>query len=367
MPQKTNNDDSYEKFSASVKSGQFGCFYIFHGDERYLLENSLAEIRRRLCPGGLDGFNYKRFEGKDIKANELEDAINTLPIYADRTLIEINDLDIFKGKKKSDQEADDTANPVPAKNAKGDENKDKRRFSGIFSDLPDYVCVVVVYDTIPFKPDNRQKLDKEILARAQIVEFTVQSQSKLTNWINRRFMAVGKNITKTDAEYLALITDGYMAALAGEIEKVSAYSDGETVTRADIDAVVTPVLNAIAYKLTDAILESSYSKALSILDELFLMHEPAQKIIYSVSQKMRQLLAARVCIETRSGKKALMDMCGIRFDFQADTLMNTARKATLTRCRDAVLLCAKTAYDLNSAPEPEARLVELLTQLALTA
>ena len=365
MPQKKKTDDSYVKFTASIKAGQFGSFYIFHGDERYLLEHSLGELRRSLCPEGLDSFNYKKYEGKNIEIDDIDDAINTLPVFAERTLVEIHDLDIFKGKSKPETVIDDTDGIDDVKITKGSENKEKQRLAGIFADLPGYVCVVLIFDTIPYKPDGRLKLDKEILNNAQVVEFNVQDQSKLIGWINRRFAAVGKRISRQDAEYLALITDGYMAALIGEIEKVSAYSDSETVTHADIDAVVIPVPGAFAYKLTDAILERKNAEAMRILDELFLMREPAQKIMFNISLKMRQFLAARVYLENGLGIRELIDLCGIRYDFQAETLMKTARKATLARCRDAVLLCAEAAYDLNSASEPEARLVELITRLAL--
>jgi len=79
---------------------------------------------------------------------------------------------------------------------------------------------------------------------------------------------------------------------------------------------------------------------------------------------MRQLLAARVCIECGSGKNALIEMCGIRHEFQARVLMDSARKTTMQNCREAVLLCAQTAYELNSAPEPESRMIELIAKLA---
>ena len=361
MPLKKLNDDSYERFSASVKTRDFDCFYIFYGDERYLLDYSVAELRKHLCPGGLDSFNYKRFEGKDIKADDIDSAVNTLPVFAERTLIEIHDFDIFKGKGKSNtQGADDSADNDTTSAA----NSEKQHLAEIVSSLPEYVCLVFIYSSVPYKPDKRQKTDKEILSYANVVEFALQEQSKLIKWITRHFEACGKRISKADAEYLALVTDGSMSGLVGEIGKISAYADSDSIIRADIDAVVVPVLNAVAYKLTDAILAQNHYTSMSVLDELFQMQEPAHKILFSLSLKMRQLLTARIFIENKLGKKALMDTCDIRYDFQAATLMDTARKITLDRCCRAVILCAEAAYDLNSSAEPEARLTELIARLA---
>ena len=368
MAAKTTADNGYERFTSSLKSGELDKFYIFHGEERYLLEHSLAQLRKLLCPQGLEGFNYRRFEGKTIDADILEAAVDTLPVFAKRTLIEVHDLDVFVGRKKGSRDADETDDPVdeavPEVIAYGNKNSAKQRFSDIFSDLPDYACLVLVFDTLPYKPDTRTKADKAIIANAQIVDFALQEQPKLTRWITMHFEAAGKRISRADAEYLSLITDGYMSALFNEIAKISAYANDDLITRSDIDAVVTPVLNAFAYKLTDAILARKHSTAMIILDELLRMREPPHKILYSISAKMRQFMAARICFENKLGKKVLMDMSGIRYDFQATALLDTARKTSLAICSDAVLICTEAAYDLNSAPEPEERLVELVLKLA---
>jgi len=315
-------------------------FYIFHGEERYLLERSLSNLRALLCPDGLDGFNYKRFEGNALSVDEFADAVNTLPAFADRTLIEIHDFDIFK-------------------------NDAKPRLNEIFSDLPDYVCIVFVYNAIEYKPDGRLKINKKILKNANVVEFTAQDQDKLINWIKRHFLDAGKTISTSDAEYLAFITGGLMSTLNGEIEKTAAYVNSDNVSRKDIDAVVTPVVETVAYKLTDALAGRDSKKALRLLDELFQMREAPHKLMYSISLKMRQLLAARICIESNLGKARLIEMCGIRHDFQARILLNTAGGTTLHDCRNAVLNCSATALELNSSADPELRMVEFVTKLCL--
>jgi len=338
---KSKSDNGYLKLTSSIKSGDIDKFYIFYGEERYLLERALKSLRELLCPGGLDGFNYKRFDAKNLPVEELEDAVNTMPAFADKTFIEIHDFDIFKSSTKE-------------------------RFNELFSDLPDYVCIVINYNTIEYKPDNRQKINKEILSHATVIEFAQQEQSKLVKWIQRHFADAGKRISTGDAEYLAFITGGLMASLNGEIEKAAAFSKTDTVTRADIDAVITPVLDAVTYKLTEALVSNQNKKALEILTELFEMREAPHKIMSGLSIKIRQLFAARICIENNLSKSDLMDMCSIRHEFQARNLMITAGKSTLLGCKNAVLYCSETALELNSAPEPESRVTELVAKLALS-
>jgi len=339
MPPKSKPVDGYKKVAEAIKAGQVGTFYIFHGEERYLLEHNLFAIRGYCCPDGLDAFNYKRFEGANVSFDDLEDAVNTLPAFAERTLLEVHDLDVFNSSMKPE-------------------------ICDLVSDLPEYICFVLVFDTVPFKPDGRVKTDKEILKYAEVIDFAVQRQDNLVQWIRRHFTNAGKSISNSDAEYLVLITGGEMSALINEIGKVTAYALGNIITRADIDAVVSPILDTVAYKLTDALVRREHAYAMRILDELLQMREAPHKLIYSISLKMRQLLAARVCIESKSGRNSLIEMCDIRHEFQAKLLLDTARKTTLKNCADAVLLCAQTAHELNSSPEPAARLTELIAKLA---
>ena len=330
---------SYTDFEASLKSGKIGNLYIFYGDERYLLERSLESLRAIICTDGLDSFNYKRFEGKTLSTEALEDAVNTLPAFADRTMIEIHDYDIFKGDQRV-------------------------QLCELFSDLPEYVCIVFIYSTIEYKPDGRYKINKDILKYACAVEFVPPDQDRLIKWIQRHFHDAGKKISQSNAEHIAAITRGLMTTLNGEIEKAAAYAKTEYVTRKDIDTVVTPVLEAVAFNLSDALVSRDNAGALRLLDELFQMREEPHKLIYIISLKMRQILAARVFIEKNLGKSEFIRMCGLRHEYQAQILFNTARKTNLADCRDAVLLCSACALELNNAAEPESRLIELVTKLA---
>ena len=339
MEVKKIKPSSYNNHVSLIKSGQIGRLYIYHGDEWYLLELCLKDIRAALCPNGLTGFNYKRFEGKSLSVDDIEDAVDTLPVFADRTLIEIHDFDIFK------------SDSMP-------------HLCDILSDLPDYVCVVFVYNTIEYKPDGRLKIHKEILKHTDVIEFVLQDQDKLVRWIKLHYQDAGKSIRTSDAEYLAFITGGSMSALNGEIEKTAAYAKQVRITRNDIDAVVTPVLETVAYKLTDALVNNDNKRALRILDELLQMREAPHKLIFIISLKMRQLLTARIYLEGNLNKSAFMEICGIKHDFQARTLFSTVRKTTLSNCRNAVIACSETALELNSSADPESRIIELVVKLA---
>ena len=62
-----------------------------------------------------------------------------------------------------------------------------------------------------------------------------------------------------------------MTGLVPEIIKIGTYAKGKAITQKDIDAVADPVLSAEVFKLSDAVLQSDYDRAASILGDLLKM------------------------------------------------------------------------------------------------
>ena len=249
---KAAKNEAYQKLKTDLKEGNpLGNAYLFYGEESYLREYYLGEIRKRLIPAGFEEFNFHALEGKDLTAQSLTEMAEAMPMMAERTLIVVTDWDIYKL------------------------NEDQReRFIALLEDLPEYCCIVFVYDTVAYKQNKTvKKLCKAMDAHVTPIEFKAQDTSDLTAWIARRFKALGKQIDRQTAEYLIFLCGGLMTGLSQEIAKIGAYAKGEVITQRDIDAVADPVLSAEIFKMTDAVSQSDYNKAAAILGDLLKMQE----------------------------------------------------------------------------------------------
>jgi DNA polymerase-3 subunit delta len=340
MAKKKSAAFGYDELRAQLEAGELGRLYIFHGEERFLLERSVEALREKLLPDGMSGFNYRRYDGASLPLGELREATETLPVFAERTLVEVWDFDIFKRDEDSLAALMDT-----------------------LADLPEHVCLVFIYDAVAFKPDGRTKAAAALKKLATAVEFDQPEQRRLVAWVSKHFRDGGKLCGGGTAEYLLHVTGGYMEPTLREIEKLTAFVPGDEVTRADIDALVEPTPDAQAYNMTDALAGRDFDGAAARLADLLAMREAPQKLMFHLTLKMRQLLAARLCLDSGRGRAALMEMCGIRLDFQAENLLRAARRVSVAYCRAAVLLCGETAARLNSGGG-EGDLVLLLARLA---
>ncbi len=338
---KKSYQGAYLALRQSIKSGNPGQLYVFHGEEKYLLEDTLDALRRLIVPVGMEEFNYRTFSGKDVDVNALVDAIDCFPMMSERTLVVVTDFDLFGC------------------------NEEKRTLlTDVFSDLPEYVCLIFVYDTLELKT-GRGKFPDLIKKVGSLVEFAPAGQADLIDWIRRQFTALDKNIDRKECEYLIFLCGGLMTGLRSEILKIATYAKGKNITQNDIDAVADPVLEARVFDMTDAVGNHQFERSLQILTDLYSLNEHPIKILSVLGRHLRQLYTARLALEARQGTPTVMDIWGTKSDWQANKLMQCAWKCSLDWCRKAGAWSG--AADLamkSSARDAEDILTELMLRLA---
>ena len=340
---ESGSSPAFQKLKQDLAEGDAASAYIFYGEESYLRAHYLRRLREVLIPAGAEEFNYHALEGKDLTVQQLSEMAEAMPMMAQRTMIAVTDMDIFKL------------------------NKDQRELLvEFFSDVPPYCCVVFVYDTVAYKPDRTMKhLCKAIADHVQAVEFRAAESGDLLAWIARRFRALDKEIDRQTAEYLVFLCGGLMTGLVPEIAKIAAYAKGKAVTQADVDAVADPVLSAEVFKLSDAVLQGNYDLAASILGDLLKMQTEPIMILAALGSQLRRIYTARMAIDSGRDKYWLMELWDMKSDYPAKLLLNAAKRTTADWCADAVKMCQvldrrmKSEKGIDAAGELKLLLVRL--------
>lgn len=308
---------AYEKFKKDLAAGTLGNAYLFYGEESYLREHYLEVLREALVPAGFEEFNYHRVEGKDVNVQSLTEMAEAMPMMAERTLLTVVDMDLFKLNEEQ-----------------------REKLIALLEDVPPYCCIVFVYDTVEYKPNKTMKrLYKAVAGHVEAVEFRRASGSDLERWIARHFRDLGKDIDRQTAEYLVFTCGGLMTGLAQEIEKIGAYAKGKSVTREDIDAVAAPVLSAEVFRMTDAVVQRDFDRASAILADLLKMQTEPIVILAALGGQLRRLYTARLAIDGGRDRAWLMELWGMKSDYPAKLLLSAARRTTTRWCADAVKMC----------------------------
>ncbi|MDD2956880.1 MAG: DNA polymerase III subunit delta, partial [Oscillospiraceae bacterium] len=320
-----------------------GRLYVFCGEEAYLRDHYLSQMKSKLLPAGMEEFNLHIFSGRELDLHVLNEAIDAFPMMSKRTLVLVSDFDLFKA-------------PADTRDA----------LTVLFAGLPDYCCLVFIYDVIEYKPDARTKLAAAIREHGSVVKFERQEQGDLVDWIRRRFRALDHDIDSQDAQYLIFVCGDLMNGLISEIGKIGAYAKDRRVTREDIDAVAIPQMDAVVFQMTNAIARGDFDKAAAVMGELFQMQETPIMLLAVMGKQFRQLYSARLALEQKKGAGYLADLWSMRSTYPAEKLMDSARRFSLPWCRNAVARCAETDLAMKSVTGGDAQqmLVSLLLELA---
>ena len=317
---------AYDRLRKAIKEKNPARAYLFYGEESYLRQTYVQQLQELLIAGGSEEFNLHRLSGSRITAQDVIDAVETMPMMAPSTMVTVTDWDIFKLDEVQ-----------------------RSQLTGLLEDLPDYCTVLFIYDTVPYKPDRKmKKLTAAIDKNVEVVEFQGQSRDALVRWLQKRFRALDHDIDQPTADYMLFYCGSMMDNLVCEVGKVAAYARAPQITTADIDAVAEPVLDARIFDMTNHISARDYDKAAAVLGDLLRMQTEPIVILAAVGKELRRLYTARMALDGGKDRLWLKQLWNMSSDYPAKLLMQAARKVDHDWCRTAVLRCQQLDRRMKS-------------------
>ena len=343
---KTTKGAGFTELRNAVKSGELENVYIFYGEESYLRQRYLEEIKELLIPAGFEEFNYHRLPGKGMSVQTLAETVEAMPMMAEHTLVIVTDMDIFKL----------------------DEGQ-RSALIELLYDFPEYCTLIFVYDQLEYKRDGKmKKLIAALDSHVKEVEFAQQEREQLLRWLKRRFAAVGHDIDMATADHLLFTCGTLMTDLVPEIEKIGAYAKGQNVTVADINAVCEPILDARVFDMTNAITARKFDDAANVLSDLLRMQTEPIMILAAIGKELRRLYTARMALDAGKDRFWLKSLWNMSSDYPAKLLMQAAGRVDHEWCATAVKRCQtldrrmKSEKNMDSEQELKLFLMELASR-----
>lgn len=288
-----------------IKSGNFKSAYLLCGEEAYLKVQYKNKLLKALNPDD-DTMNFNHYEGRNIDVKELIDLCETMPFFADRRVVLLEDTGFFKNK--CDELAD------------------------YMKELPDYLCLVFVEDEV----DKRSKMYKAVKSCGRIGEFARQDEKTLMQWAAGILKKEGKNITQRDMELLLTMTGIDMGNLRMELEKLITYTgDRNVVTRADIQEVCTTQTQNKIFDMVRAVTEKNQKRALDLYYDLLTLKEPPMRILFLLAKQFRQLLLVKEYTEEGVAQPEMASRLGVP-SFVVRNIASCARSYRISELRQAV-------------------------------
>ncbi len=274
-----------KNLNEDIKSGRFKNVYLLYGEEAYLKKQYKDRLTKAILPDG-DKMNYAYYEGKGTNPAEIIDLAETMPFFAERRLIVVENSSFFK-------------NAAP-------------ELADYMKNIPETTYFLFVENEV----DKRGKMYKAVKEKGRIVEMGRQDEKTLLYWIAGNVKKEGRQIKESTARYLISKAGTDMENLEKELEKLFSYTMPESdpslrneagisesqngkargnaeITVEDIDAICTIQISNKIFDMVEAVAAKNQKKALDYYYDLLALKEPPMRILYLLARQFRLLLEVK--------------------------------------------------------------------------
>lgn len=249
-----------EEIRKNIKENTFHRAYLLYGPESWLRAQYRKNLIRALVPEG-DEMNFTRFSGKDIAEADVIAQAETLPFFAERRVILVEDSGFFRNKTEE--------------------------LAGYLEKLPDYLVLIFSEE----EADKRTRTFKMLQKYGHITEFAQQKEDTLIRWVLTRMKREGKKIRQADMQRFLAVAGNDMANIDNELEKLLSYCAGkDVITGADIDAICAPQISNQIFDMVRAVTEHRQKEALDLYYDLLALKEKPMRILFLIARQFQQLL-----------------------------------------------------------------------------
>ena len=316
--------------------------YVLYGAESYLTEQYARKIADATVEPGMDAFNLQKFDGQTVTLSQLEEAVEALPLMAERKCVLVRDMD--------------------ATGAEAD------RLLELISRLPDS-CVLVFWQ-MTVQPDKRKKAWQNFLDQAEAVGVVVNFEKKTPTDAAKMLVSGAKRrgcqLDPRDALYLVEQAGNDLNLLLHELDKLCALATDGAITRQSIDAAATKNLETRVFDLSKAILRRDAATAYALLHQLAVAREEPVAILGVLSSAYADLYRAKVA--ATAGQPA--DSLAADFkvykgkEFRLRNAARDASRMSVAMLRDCLDILAKADTALKLSHSGDRTVLEqTVTQL----
>lgn len=249
------------RLQTALAKNDFAPLYLFYGDEAFLMDDTLDLLKSKALGDGLEDFNLDTFYGQNQDASQIRDAIETLPMMAERRVVILKEAHDLKEKDWSQLW------PILEKPV----------------DSTVFVCVMS-------KVDKRKKSIKAFTEKGIAVEFTRPYENQIPEWIHRIAKRHKLTIENEAASLLQQLVGTYLSDINNEMLKLSQYLGQRTqVSFDDVLQIVSKSRVENVFELATAIGQQDRVRALICLAHLLEHGQNEVGILAMVHRHLRIL------------------------------------------------------------------------------
>lgn len=254
---------------------------------------------KKLLSNGDDDMNASYFEGNTIPFEEVASLGSTLPFFAEKRLILMENTELFQSSNE---------------------------MAHILDGFADTTYVVFVERRI----DKRNRLYKWMQKNGCVTECAIQQEKHLLPWMAKYVKGYGKTSSQHTMEYLLSKVGFQMDNIANELDKLISYvGDRPDITDEDVDMICSGQAVGKIFDMIDAAAAGETETVFRLYGDLLELREPPPRILHLLGRHINILLQIKEIGNSLSSRD-IAKKAGIPY-FTVAKYQNQARHFTKER------------------------------------
>lgn len=322
-------ENGMQIINSHIENQSYSRVYLFGGDEKYLVNQYSKKLIEAIADVN-DTMNYSILKTDAIKVDEIISFASTMPFFADRRVLEIQDSGYFK---------------------KGNEELEK-----FLEDIPETTVVVFVETDI----DKRTKLYKKVDSVGTVAIFETPDETMILAWIKGMFKKEGLEISDNTIYRLVQGVGLNMNNLLNEAEKLKSYCmDKGKVTVEDVEKLCISEVEGKVFEMMDALSKRDKQKTMRYYDDLLQLREPPMRLLFLIARQFNILLKVKHAIDSGADNKKIASAVKIP-PFTVRNYVEQCRNYTSEELIECCEKCQIADTNIKTGAMRDAMAVEML-------
>ena len=322
------------ELQSALKRKEYAPLYFFYGDETFLIDKTIEQLKENLLDQSLSSFNLTTFSGRESTSHAIINAAKTLPLQGDYRLVLVKEADQLKSSWKD--------------------------FTAYFAQPVLSTCLIFCADKMVLKSALLATFKKQGIP----VRFYHPYDRDIPGWIRNFSRDLNKKMSGEAVALLNAELDNDLQNIYNEIEKIATYvGERPVIERDDVKQVITPNRGMSIFTLTNCIASKDVEGALRSLKHLLGEGEYPLKILMMITRQVRLLARAKEMVQNGCAQGDVGKTLGIR-DFYLNVFIKQVRAFSLSRSENYFSLLFYADWKLKSSRVDKRLLLEdLITRL----
>ena len=269
----------------------------------------------------------------DLNVDDIDNVIEEaayLSLFADKKIMLIKNANVFLSNRKQSDTEDNSS------------TKDKKLLAYLDNPNPDTVLIFCVYG----KANGTKKITKVIKEKYTYIEISDLKIKDIYELTDKLLKNKGFKLDRDTIYYIINSLQNNYDLVYNEVEKIELYyGNNKDVKRVDIENIISHSMMDNNFKFIDSVINKDVVNSFKYYDDLMIQKVEPIMLLGMLAKEFRNMLLVKKSLN--SSKKDLMNLTGLKFDFQIDNIINKSYSYKEKQIEDLIVYLCDLDHDIK--------------------